>query len=94
MLFTMRERVVRLVFPYPDYEESASRVNGGGRIYRNKEEQDEAHDQIIRCRWRTVWYWMKSKLQAIENEVTTFDKEFGPYLIRRKPSRRLDATPV
>lgn len=78
--FSIGEFKLKMSFQYPNYENFESRKNGDGRLYHSKEQQDEAYDQVLRMKWRTLWYFLKAKLQAIENEIAEFEKEFSGYV--------------
>ena len=39
------------------------------------------HDQITRQRWRALLLVLKAKLEAIENNISTFDSEFLSHII-------------
>ncbi|MEM9670860.1 MAG: hypothetical protein AAF950_18280 [Pseudomonadota bacterium] len=78
--FTMNERAVRLSIPMPDRRSDEIAKTPGGE---NRSEQavEAAYDQAVRQVWRAVLLIVKSKLEAIESGIVSFDEKFMPHIV-------------
>lgn len=77
--FRVNGRNVRLTLPLPDPSERAfthKRHSSGNWIARKKPEAFQKWEQACRARWRLLVLLVQAKLEAIEAEVSTFDREF------------------
>lgn len=72
--FAMQNRQVKIILPLPKKEDF--RYTPGRRIERTEKSQYEAWEQACRQRWRALHLVIKAKLEAIEDGISTFDKEF------------------
>jgi hypothetical protein len=71
--FRMSGRQARITLPLPRLEDY--RLTETGRE-RTKQSQQTAWEQACRQNWRIMLLMIKAKLEAIEAEVSTFDREF------------------
>ena len=71
--FQMRGRHYRLLLPYPPVEKSRIiRAN----MRRTDVQMKEAHEAEIRRLWRSLTMIVKAKLEAVESQITTVEREF------------------
>ena len=78
IVFEAYERRVRFILPLPDFEDARFTPKGKKRTYIQTE---AAHEQEIRRRWRSLAAAIKSKLDAVETGITTFEEEFMPHIV-------------
>lgn len=71
--FRMHERQAKLMVPLPKIEEYQYTDKGRKRT---EDSQYSAWEQGCRQIWRVMLLMIKAKLEAIELEATTFDREF------------------
>ena len=53
----------------------------GGRIARNDAEMIRHWEQGCRSRWRSLCLCIKAKLEAVDAEITTFEREFLAHIV-------------
>lgn len=80
IMFEIQHRTIRLSIPLPS--KKALEFTETHRK-RNVNQIDITYEQVIRQRWRSLLLMIKAKLEAIDNEITTLEQEFLPYLIIR-----------
>jgi hypothetical protein len=64
----------------PDPEHEAFRYTEAGRA-RTAEAARSAHVQEIRRRWRSLVLLVKAKLVAVDDDISTFEQEWMPYIM-------------
>jgi hypothetical protein len=74
--FTMAGLQVRMTLPLPDFDDDRFRYTPSGRYQRSPAEQAKAYDQELRRRWRSLLLIVKAKLVAIDDGITTMEREF------------------
>jgi hypothetical protein len=79
--FTVRGRTVRFTLPMPDPKSPEFNLTPTGRTRKNDNASEAAYEQAVRQRWRALALCIKAKLEAVESEITTFEKEFLAHFI-------------
>lgn len=74
--FTMNGKQIKFLLPMPDSETDAFKYTPSRRIERSAAEQEKAWEQACRQRWRALALVIKAKLEAVENGIAVFEKEF------------------
>jgi hypothetical protein len=73
--FHMKGRVVRIILELPSLTVATLALTPTGRR-RSPEAAAQARDQEIRRRWRALVLVIRAKLTAIEDRISTFEREF------------------
>lgn len=76
--FRVHNRLVKFILPMPILDET--KYTETGRV-RNDSSWEKTHEQEIKRRWRALLLNIKSKLEAVETGITTFDEEFLPHIV-------------
>jgi hypothetical protein len=89
--FALEGRYVQLALPLPDPGDARFTLTPTGR-QRGIVAQERAYEQALRQHWRALLLAVKGKLQSVESGISTFDAEFGSFLVRddRASRRRRD----
>jgi len=74
--FTMAGLQVRMALPLPDFDDDAFRFTPSGKYQRAPAEQAKAYDAEVRRRWRSLALIVKAKLVAVDDGITTLEREF------------------
>lgn len=77
--FTYQERAIKITLELPDpnsFDRTPTR-----RSKRSQKAKEQAHEQACREAFRALAIMIKGKLAGIEQNVSTFEKEFLPYTI-------------
>lgn len=74
--FTLNDHTVRMALPLPDRHDTTFTVTPSGRWARTEKQAQEAYEQEIRRRWRALAAVIKAKLIAIEEGISTVEREF------------------
>lgn len=72
--FAIQNRQVKIILPLPTMAD-ASRTPAG-RTRRGAKAKLQAHDQMVRARWRALALVVKAKLEAVGSGISTVDQEF------------------
>jgi hypothetical protein len=83
LTFRIRNRMVRLTIPLPklsDYARTPKDHYGYSRA-RGRVAQQTAMDQALRTRWRSVKMIIYAKLEAVQDGVSTIEREFMADLV-------------
>lgn len=72
--FAVHDRMVKFELKLPNREEFA--LTDVKKQRRSPEAQTDAFDQACRQRWRALALSIKSKLEAVESKINTFESEF------------------
>ncbi|OBF17196.1 hypothetical protein A5725_24560 [Mycobacterium kubicae] len=78
--FTINDRQVRFVLPMPDRADREFTMTPTGRA-RAANQVREAYEQAVRQRWRALALVIKTKLEAVDSGIVTFDAEFLAHLM-------------
>lgn len=76
--FTHGLRRVRFKLPLPQPKDFARDARGYSRTAK---QAGDARDKELRRLWRSLLLVMKSKFEAVESGVTSFETEFLPHLV-------------
>lgn len=57
------------------------RIKVQPKTYPDAKDTFKARDRAERQVWRVVYYWLKSKLEAVEFGLLEFEQEFLPYML-------------
>lgn len=76
--FVVHNRLVRFLLPLPTLEDFET--TPGGRE-RTELQAKKAWEQACRQRWRALCLAIKAKLEAVEADIATFEREFLAYLV-------------
>jgi hypothetical protein len=74
--FTIAGLQVRMTLLLPDFDDDAFRYTPSGRYQRAPAEHAKAYNQEVRRCWRALHLIVKAKLVAVDNGITTLEKEF------------------
>jgi len=74
--FTMRGLQVRMSLPLPSFDDDAFRYTPSGKYQRSPAEQAKTYEAEIRRRWRSLLLIVKAKLVAVDDGITTIEREF------------------
>lgn len=78
--FTADGRSIRFTVPLPDpVDRSFSTTPTGQR--RTEKQTRERYEQAVRQRWRALTLIVKSKLEAVESGIVTFEQEFFAHIL-------------
>ena len=78
--FVIHDRQVRFVLPLPDRADPEFSKTPTGRP-RTGNAANDAFDQAVRQRWRALALVLKSKLEAVETGIVSFESEFMAHLV-------------
>lgn len=78
--FRACDRFVRFVLPLPEPEDGNINRTPKGRVRKGEAARRE-HAQEIRRRWRALTLSIKSKLEAVQTGITTFEQEFLAHIV-------------
>lgn len=73
--FTVNGRMVRLYLPMPARDDEEFAVTATGRA-RTEAAAREAYNAEVRRRWRSLALVIKAKLAAVEDGISTIEREF------------------
>jgi hypothetical protein len=73
IMFTIKYLTVKMVLPLPD-EDSVKLTETGRR--RSVASYKQYYDQLLRQRWRALALVIKAKLEAVECNISTLEREF------------------
>jgi hypothetical protein len=90
--FVVEGRQIRFILPMPNPKDPAFTHTPARRTLRSPAEQEKAYEQGVKQRWRALNLVIKSKLEAVEAGIVTFDEEFGMHFVL--PSGRTVAQEV
>lgn len=76
--FIAHERTVRIMLPLPDPDDYSRTATGRART---KKAQQEAYEQALRQRWRSLALVVKAKLQSVESGIVSFEQEFAMHMV-------------
>lgn len=71
--FRMENRYVRFELPMPDRDEFTQTPTGKQRV---ASQVEKAYEQAVRQKWRALALVIKAKLEAVESDISTFEREF------------------
>lgn len=81
--FRLKDLVVRFVLPIPGKNEKRFKkkmIRGWERTVSDAQ-AERAWDQEVRQRWRALCLVIKAKLEAVECEISTLEKEFLAFIV-------------
>jgi len=73
--FRLADRQIRFTLPLPDQRSREFTLTPTGRE-RSRSSAEEAYEQAVRQRWRALALVIKAKLEAVEAEISTVEREF------------------
>lgn len=79
--FEMRGRRVRFRLAYPDPESDEFRHVGSTYRRRTDVQRKSAYDAEVRRLWRALLLTIKSKLEAVQNGLASFEEEMLPFIV-------------
>lgn len=74
--FSLANRQIRFVLPLPDKQEQKFWFTPERRTKRSEKQAYEAWEQACRSRWRALYLIIKAKLEAVDNGISTIEREF------------------
>ena len=77
--FKSSDRQIRILVDFPGPEEFT--YTPTGRRRRSKDVALKEYEQEQRRRWRALILCMKAKFEIVESGISTFEKEFMPYMV-------------
>lgn len=81
IMFQMRGKTVRFLLPLPAKDDPKFKNTPGGRRQRSESDAFKAWEQACRQKWRALALAVKAKLEAVESEITVFEKEFLAHFV-------------
>lgn len=78
--FVVCGKQIRFALPLPDPESPEFKKTPMGRS-RSGSAANEAFEAEIKRRWRALALIVKSKLEAVESGIVSFEQEFLPYFV-------------
>lgn len=78
--FAIHNRQVRFELPMPDRDDKEFTRTPTGRP-RVKSQVEQAYEQAVKQRWRSLALVIKAKLEAVASGIVTFDAEFLAHLV-------------
>lgn len=79
--FVYKNIQVRMDVTLPDRNDKRFKVAPSGRWSKSEAAQLADYQAEIRRRWRSLAMVLKAKLVAVEEGVTTLEREFLPYMV-------------
>lgn len=76
--FRMKSKMVRFLLKMPNRSDFELTETGRDR---SKSAVDKAFEQSVRQRWRALALVVKAKLEAVESDITSFEKEFMAHIV-------------
>lgn len=76
--FVAHERTIRMIVPLPQLQEFSTTATGRSRT---KKSQQDAYEQALRQRWRSLALIVKAKLQSVESGIVSFEQEFAVHMV-------------
>lgn len=80
IVFRLKGRNVRIGLPFPSIQDKAI-VHDKRGATRTPEQRARAVDAEVQRRWRCLLLVIKAKLTAIEDGISTVDREFLPDMV-------------
>ncbi|MCK5633256.1 hypothetical protein KAH94_05870 [bacterium] len=81
IMFEMKSRRIKFVLPIPDKNSKEFSLTPSGRKKRNPVQIEQAYDQAVRQKWRSLNFSIKAKLVTIDEGISTFEDEFLSHII-------------
>ena len=79
--FTYKRLNIEMKIQLPDPDDKRFKTTPSARWRRNPDDQRDEYDGEVRRKWRCLAIALKAKLVAVEDGITTFEREFLPYII-------------
>ncbi len=89
--FTYKFIHIKMEIPLPDPKDKKFTLQSNGWSSRTDSAADELFRQEVRRRWRCLALSLKAKLVSVTDGITTFEREFMPYMIQADGSTLGDA---
>lgn len=74
--FAAHGKQVRFILPLPDRNSREIKYTPARGTLRSKEQQELAYEQAERQKWRALALVIKAKLEAVEEGISIFEREF------------------
>lgn len=81
IMFQMKGKTVKFLLPLPDKSDPVFWKTPGGRRRRDESEAFKHWEQACRQKWRALALAVKAKLEAVDSEITVFEKEFLAHFV-------------
>lgn len=79
--FRHRAIQIRMCIPMPDKNDPRYSKTKTGKWTRSPESARQVFEGEVRRRWRCLCLALKAKMVAVEDGITTFEREFLPYMV-------------
>jgi hypothetical protein len=77
-----RPHLIRLAVPLKDQDQDAISAKARRAHSKTRNEiESEAYEQEERRIWRVIYYSLKSRMEAVEEEVETFEQAWLPHIV-------------
>lgn len=80
VMFEIKGLTIQIVVPMPDQNSREYSHSQAGRE-RTADAALKAYEQAIKQRWRALVLAIKAKLEAVETDISTIEKEFLPFIV-------------
>lgn len=80
VMFQMHGKHIKFILQMPDRQSKEITHTDKGRI-RAKNAQEQAYEQEIKRKWRSLAFAIKAKLVAVEDGVSQFEEEFLAHIV-------------
>jgi hypothetical protein len=81
IMFQMKGKTVKFLLPLPDKKDPKFWKTPGGRRQRDEAGAFQCWEQACRQKWRALALAVKAKLEAVDSEITVFEKEFLAHFV-------------
>lgn len=79
--FTVGGLTIRISVPMPDPDDKKFTVTPARRVVRTDKQAAEAYESEVRRRWRALATVIKAKLIAVEDGISTVEREFLAFIV-------------
>lgn len=79
--FKMNARKIQFTLPLPDPNSREFTHTETGKPRRQSSAIEIAYEQAVKQKWRALALVIKAKLEAVESDITQFEKEFLAHIV-------------
>ena len=79
--FVVNGRMIRFDVPMPERGDKKYATTPTGKARTSRTAQESQWEKDVRQKWRALLLTIKAKLEAVESEISTFEKEFLAHVV-------------
>ena len=79
--FRAHNRMVRFSLTLPSPDDPQYQYTPAKSVRRSQAAAEKAHDQAVRAKWRRLLLCIRAKLEAVDNEIESFEEAFLAQLL-------------